>query len=182
MFLPLHRTSTTRRALASLLSLSLLRSNRTLLRNLTREEEKYGVAQKRLTGHSHYVQDVAISSVRTQHTSESEAACKLAMGLALMSLACLVSLSTALHFFRMDSSLCPDRGMLPSACGTSTPESAHNTHSGVTRRVQQPCCCVCCRFLTVFFFASVSCQVTTRRFIGHSKDVLSVAFSADNRQ
>ena len=30
--------------------------------NLTREDEKYGVAQKRLTGHSHYVQDVAISS------------------------------------------------------------------------------------------------------------------------
>ena len=31
--------------------------------NLTREEgDKYGVAQKRLTGHSHYVQDVAISS------------------------------------------------------------------------------------------------------------------------
>jgi len=29
---------------------------------LTREEDKYGVAQKRLTGHSHYVQDVAISS------------------------------------------------------------------------------------------------------------------------
>lgn len=33
--------------------------------NLTREDgDKYGVAQKRLTGHSHYVQDVAISSVR----------------------------------------------------------------------------------------------------------------------
>jgi len=31
--------------------------------NLTREDgDKYGVAQKRLTGHSHYVQDVAISS------------------------------------------------------------------------------------------------------------------------
>jgi len=30
--------------------------------NLTREEEKYGVPQKRLTGHSHYVQDVSISS------------------------------------------------------------------------------------------------------------------------
>jgi len=30
--------------------------------NLTREEEKYGVPQKRLTGHSHYVSDVAISS------------------------------------------------------------------------------------------------------------------------
>jgi hypothetical protein len=30
--------------------------------NLTREEGKYGVAQKRLTGHSHYVQDIAISS------------------------------------------------------------------------------------------------------------------------
>jgi len=30
--------------------------------NLTRETEKYGVTKKRLTGHSHYVQDVAISS------------------------------------------------------------------------------------------------------------------------
>jgi len=30
--------------------------------NLTREDEKYGVPQKRLTGHSHYVQDVSISS------------------------------------------------------------------------------------------------------------------------
>jgi len=29
---------------------------------LTREEGRYGVAKKRLTGHSHYVQDVAISS------------------------------------------------------------------------------------------------------------------------
>jgi len=29
---------------------------------LTRDEENYGVAQKRLTGHSHFVQDVAISS------------------------------------------------------------------------------------------------------------------------
>ena len=31
-------------------------------------------------------------------------------------------------------------------------------------------------------FDFVCLQVTTRRFIGHSKDVLSVAFSADNRQ
>lgn len=30
--------------------------------NLTREEERYGVAQKRLTGHGHFVEDVAISS------------------------------------------------------------------------------------------------------------------------
>jgi len=30
--------------------------------NLTREEDKYGVPQKRLTGHSHYVEDVSISS------------------------------------------------------------------------------------------------------------------------
>jgi guanine nucleotide-binding protein subunit beta-2-like 1 protein len=30
--------------------------------NLTREDEKYGVPHKRLTGHSHYVQDVSISS------------------------------------------------------------------------------------------------------------------------
>jgi len=29
---------------------------------LTREEERYGVANKRLTGHSHFVEDVAISS------------------------------------------------------------------------------------------------------------------------
>jgi guanine nucleotide-binding protein subunit beta-2-like 1 protein len=30
--------------------------------NLTRDDEKYGVAKRRLKGHSHYVQDVAISS------------------------------------------------------------------------------------------------------------------------
>jgi len=30
--------------------------------NLTRDEEKYGVAQRRLCGHSHFVSDVAISS------------------------------------------------------------------------------------------------------------------------
>jgi len=30
--------------------------------DLTRDEENYGTAKKRLTGHSHYVQDVAISS------------------------------------------------------------------------------------------------------------------------
>jgi guanine nucleotide-binding protein subunit beta-2-like 1 protein len=30
--------------------------------NLTREDEKYGVPQKRLTGHSHYVEDISISS------------------------------------------------------------------------------------------------------------------------
>jgi guanine nucleotide-binding protein subunit beta-2-like 1 protein len=30
--------------------------------HLTREDEKFGVAKKRLKGHSHYVQDVAISS------------------------------------------------------------------------------------------------------------------------
>jgi guanine nucleotide-binding protein subunit beta-2-like 1 protein len=30
--------------------------------NLTREEDRYGVAQKRLTGHGHFVEDVAISS------------------------------------------------------------------------------------------------------------------------
>lgn len=30
--------------------------------NLTRDDEQYGVAQKRLIGHGHYVQDVAISS------------------------------------------------------------------------------------------------------------------------
>ena len=29
---------------------------------LTRDDEKYGFAKKRLKGHSHYVQDVAISS------------------------------------------------------------------------------------------------------------------------
>jgi len=29
---------------------------------LTRDEEKFGVAKRRLKGHSHYVQDVAISS------------------------------------------------------------------------------------------------------------------------
>jgi guanine nucleotide-binding protein subunit beta-2-like 1 protein len=42
--------------------LSASRDKSVIVWNLTREEEKYGTMQKRLTGHSHYVQDVAISS------------------------------------------------------------------------------------------------------------------------
>jgi len=42
--------------------LSASRDKSVIVWNLTREEEKYGVAQKRLKGHSHFVQDVAISS------------------------------------------------------------------------------------------------------------------------
>jgi len=38
------------------------RDNTLILWNLTRDEEQYGVANKRLVGHGHYVQDVAISS------------------------------------------------------------------------------------------------------------------------
>ena len=37
-------------------------------------------------------------------------------------------------------------------------------------------------FLLSFFFSFHLSGVTTRRFTGHTKDVLSVAFSADNRQ
>jgi len=42
--------------------LSASRDKSIIVWNLVREEEKYGTMQKRLTGHSHYVQDVAISS------------------------------------------------------------------------------------------------------------------------
>lgn len=35
--------------------------------------------------------------------------------------------------------------------------------------------------LDIFYFFFLSGN-TTRRFVGHTKDVLSVAFSADNRQ
>jgi guanine nucleotide-binding protein subunit beta-2-like 1 protein len=42
--------------------LSASRDKSIIMWNLTRDEDKYGVAQKRLTGHSHFVQDVAISS------------------------------------------------------------------------------------------------------------------------
>merc|ERR1719263_699812 len=42
--------------------LSASRDNSIIVWNLTRDEEKYGTMQKRLTGHGHYVQDVAISS------------------------------------------------------------------------------------------------------------------------
>jgi len=42
--------------------LSASRDKSLIVWNLTREEEKYGVAKRRLKGHSHYVQDVAISS------------------------------------------------------------------------------------------------------------------------
>jgi len=42
--------------------LSASRDKTLILWTLTREDEKYGVAKRRLKGHSHYVQDVAISS------------------------------------------------------------------------------------------------------------------------
>jgi len=42
--------------------LSASRDRSVIIWNLTREEGKYGVPSKRLTGHSHYVQDVVISS------------------------------------------------------------------------------------------------------------------------
>jgi len=42
--------------------LSASRDKSIIMWKLTREEENYGVMQKRLTGHGHYVQDVAISS------------------------------------------------------------------------------------------------------------------------
>jgi guanine nucleotide-binding protein subunit beta-2-like 1 protein len=42
--------------------LSASRDKSLILWTLTREEEKFGVAKRRLKGHSHYVQDVAISS------------------------------------------------------------------------------------------------------------------------
>jgi len=42
--------------------LSASRDKSVILWRLTREEGKYGSAKRRLTGHSHYVQDVAISS------------------------------------------------------------------------------------------------------------------------
>ena len=44
------------------LLLSASRDRSIIVWNLTREEDKYGSAQRRLTGHSHFVQDVAISS------------------------------------------------------------------------------------------------------------------------
>jgi len=44
------------------LLLSASRDNSIIVWTLTREEGKYGVARRRLTGHAHYVQDVAISS------------------------------------------------------------------------------------------------------------------------
>jgi len=42
--------------------LSASRDKSLILWNLTRDDEKFGVAKRRLKGHSHYVQDVAISS------------------------------------------------------------------------------------------------------------------------
>jgi len=42
--------------------LSASRDKSLIVWHLTREDEKFGVAKKRLKGHSHYVQDVAISS------------------------------------------------------------------------------------------------------------------------
>lgn len=42
--------------------LSASRDKSIIVWKITREEEKYGVAQRRLTGHAHFVQDVTISS------------------------------------------------------------------------------------------------------------------------
>merc|ERR1719259_784932 len=42
--------------------LSASRDKSIIMWSLTRDAENYGVMQKRLTGHGHYVQDVAISS------------------------------------------------------------------------------------------------------------------------
>jgi guanine nucleotide-binding protein subunit beta-2-like 1 protein len=42
--------------------LSASRDRSIVVWNLTREEDQYGVPQRRLTGHSHFVEDVAISS------------------------------------------------------------------------------------------------------------------------
>jgi guanine nucleotide-binding protein subunit beta-2-like 1 protein len=42
--------------------LSASRDKSLIVWNLTREDEKFGVAKRRLKGHSHFVQDVAISS------------------------------------------------------------------------------------------------------------------------
>jgi len=42
--------------------LSASRDKSIIMWSLTRDDEKYGVARKRLTGHGHFVQDVAISS------------------------------------------------------------------------------------------------------------------------
>ena len=42
--------------------------------------------------------------------------------------------------------------------------------------------CVCSACVYAFKLISSSPGTTTRRFVGHKKDVLSVAFSADNRQ
>jgi len=42
--------------------LSASRDKSLIMWTLTREDEKYGVAKRRMKGHSHYVQDVAISS------------------------------------------------------------------------------------------------------------------------
>lgn len=76
--------------------------------NLTREEGNYGHAKRRLTGHSHFVEDVVISSDGQFALSGS-----------------------------WDSTL-----------------RLWDLNTGAT----------------------------TRRFLGHTKDVLSVAFSGDNRQ
>jgi guanine nucleotide-binding protein subunit beta-2-like 1 protein len=42
--------------------LSASRDKSIIVWKLTREESRFGVAKKRLKGHSHYVQDVAVSS------------------------------------------------------------------------------------------------------------------------
>lgn len=108
---------------------------------ITGDPEEYGTMQRSLRGHSHFVQDVVISSDGQFALSGSwDATLRL-----------------------WDLSTGEVRVFFPRLC----PHPHPNTLS--PRRFR------CCS-------AAFPHPQTTRQFIGHEKDVLSVAFSADNRQ
>lgn len=105
--------------------------------NLTHEEGTYGQAKRALKGHSHFVQDVVISS----------------------------------------------DGQFALSGGTD--QSVPNLNLTMTcRQAEQHAQSSCCTgsWDGTLRLWDLNSGNTTRRFIGHSKDVLSVAFSVDNRQ
>lgn len=100
---------------------------------ITGDPEEYGVPQRSLHGHSHFVEDVVISS-DGQFALSGCVAC------------------AALAWLVLDWRASP-RSLVP-----------HNSSWDATLRLWD-----------------LTNGETTRRFQGHEKDVLSVAFSTDNR-
>lgn len=118
--------------------------------SLTRGDIEFGVAKKALRGHSHFVQDVVLSSDGNF---------------------CL-SASWGEHPRHRSRPMCP--------CAKSK-NSTHSFYLFGRRRtmLRNDSQHLTDRSLRLWDLKNGK---TIRRFVGHDKDVLSVAFSADNRQ